>query len=120
MDEPAAWSFCSISSSTCFVCSSMVPLKCAPTPERKTRLPNVTIAEYGGGVAGAGVDAAGADAGGFHGIDFFFADWPPCAAACGRITAAPAVPTATAATFFNTFLRDCFSIYSLSCVQASL
>src|SRR3982751_4641062 len=39
MEEPQACSFCSSSSKTCLVWALMSPSKCAPTPERKRRLP---------------------------------------------------------------------------------
>src|ERR1700744_401763 len=58
-DDPAPSSVFCNSSRTCCVCCSMVPLKCAPTPERNNRLPYETAGENRGRWELEGVPLAG-------------------------------------------------------------
>src|SRR5260370_2562892 len=99
--------FFSSSSSTCSVCCSIVPVKCAPTPGRNNRLPYETALEKSGGPAGVWSEL------GFTGYDFFSSLPETCAVAV-LVSMAPAVTAAAAlAAFFSRPLRDCCCIVLL-------
>src|SRR5882757_1798071 len=96
--------FFSSSSRTCLVCSSMVPLKCAPTPARKSRLPYETALENNGASAGAVSDL------GLAGYDFFSNLPDACASAVLPSTIPPVATAAALAAFLRRPLLDCCSM----------
>src|SRR5260370_38264753 len=99
--------FFSSSSSTCWVCSSMVTLKCAPTRARNNRLPYETALEKSGGPAGVWSEL------GFTGYDFFASLPETCALAVWVSMAPPVTAAAALAAFFSRSLRDCCCIVLL-------
>src|SRR5260370_15355372 len=107
MDDPAPMRFVSSSSSTCLVCCSMVPWKCAPTPARNNRLPYETALEKSGGAAGAWSEL------GFTGYAFFSSLPETCAVAVLVSMAPPVTAAAALAAFFSRPLRDCCCIVLL-------